>query len=182
MPNPRPSGPRRLLDIVDRVAAAIALVAGWAAAAIMVAITLHILTEIVLRSFFGRSTQLVEEYVAYGLGAMIFLGLGHSLREGSLVRVDLLLGRLRPKTRRLFEIGACLVTIGVMLFLMRFFLFGVQRAYTAGTISMTRAATPMWIPEAIILLGMAIFTLQIGIYLVRIAVGGPLIEEKGRVE
>lgn len=175
-------GLRRVLAALDRGAGWIALAGGWAAALIMVGIVLHVLTEVVMRSFFGRSTQVLEEFVGYGLGAMIFLGLGHALREGALVRVDILLGRLRPAARRATEVFACLVTLAVMWFVMRFFLFGVLRHHANETISMTRAATPLWIPEAVVLLGMAIFTLQVAVYLLRLLAGGPLLPDSQRTD
>jgi len=171
-----------IIAAIDRLAAALAVAGAWAGAAILASVTALILLEIVLRSFFGRSTQILEEYVGYGLGAMIFLGLGHALRQGALVRVDLLLGALGPMTRRIFEILVCTVTLPVMLFLMNYFLISVQRNYRQGTISMTVAATPIWIPEAIVLTGMAIFTLQVVVYALRLIAGGPLVEDLGRID
>lgn len=173
---------RRTLEIVDGISARLALVAACAATLIMVSFTLLVLVEITLRSFFASSTQILEEYVGYGLGTMIFLGLGHALRQGALVRVDLVLGRLSAPVRRGFEIVICVVTLGVMAFLVNFFLISVERNFVNGTISMTRAATPIWIPEGIVVLGMIIFILQLVVYLLRLCVGGALIDDSGRAE
>jgi TRAP-type C4-dicarboxylate transport system permease small subunit len=170
------------IDVLDRIAGAVTLVSACAGIAIMVSINLLILTEIVLRSFFGTSTQIVEEYVGYGLGAMIFLGLGQALRKGALVRVDLVVGRLGAMARRRVEIVLCLVTMAAMGFVMHFLFVSVQRNFERGTISMTRAATPIWIPEAIILSGMAIFSLALAVYLLKLIAGAPPVEESGRVE
>lgn len=172
----------RIVGAIDRLAAALAVAGAWAGALVLAGITILILVEVVLRSFFGRSTQILEEYVGYGLGAMIFLGLGQALRQGALVRVDLLLGTLGRTARRVFEILVCLVTLPVMLFLMNYFLISVQRNYRQGTISMTWAATPIWIPEAIVLVGMAIFTLQVAVYALRLVAGGPLVQDIGRID
>lgn len=173
---------RRAIDILDRIAGMIALVAAWTGILIMVSINLLILTEVVLRSFFGKSTQIVEEFVGYGLGAMIFLGLGHALRSGALVRVDLVVSRLSDVVRRWLEVVLCLVTLAVMGFVMNYFLFSVQRNFARGTISMSRAATPMWIPEAIILLGMAIFSFALLVYCARLCMGAAPVNESGRTE
>lgn len=170
---------KAVVGLLDRVTGVIALVSAWAAMAIMLGITLLILAEVVLRSFFRSSTQILEEFVGYGLGAMIFLGLAQALRAGSLVRVDIVLGRLGPVWRRWVEMALCCVTIGVMLFLIRFLYISVERSYLRGTISMTRAATPVWIPEALILLGMGIFTFTLVVYLLRLMVGGPLVPDSG---
>ncbi|WP_202913407.1 TRAP transporter small permease subunit [Acuticoccus sediminis] len=170
---------KAVVDVLDRIAGALALVAAWCAAAIMVFITGHILTEIVLRSFFGTSTQVLEEFVGYGLGAMVFLALGHALRQGKLVRVDIVLGKLPSRARRALEVVLCLVTLAVMAFVMKYFWISVSRNYQRGTISMTTAATPMWIPEAVIFAGMGIFWLTLAVYALRLLVGGALIEESG---
>jgi TRAP-type C4-dicarboxylate transport system permease small subunit len=171
-----------LLAAADRVAAGIALAAAWLAAAIMAGFCGLILLEVLLRSFFGQSTQILEEYVGYGLGTMVFLGLGHTLREGALVRVDLLIGALSPAVRRAFEIAICAVTLVVVGFVIHAFSVGVGRNLRNGTISMTPAATPLWVPEGLVLLGMVLFALQLIVYLVRLCAGGPVIRDTGRVD
>lgn len=166
-----------MLVALDRAAWVLALLAAWAAAGTMIAITGLILTEIVLRSFFATSTQILEEYVGYGLGAMVFLGLAHGLREGALVRVDVVLGRLGSDVRRWLEVVLCAITLAIMAFLLRYIGVGTWRNYERGTISMTLAATPVWIPEAVILAGMGIFTLTLSVYMLRLLAGGNVIAE-----
>ena len=65
-------------------------------AALLVLMVLHILLEIVLRSFFASSTFVLDEFVGYGVAAMTFLSLGYALETDSLIRVQLLLGRSAP--------------------------------------------------------------------------------------
>jgi TRAP-type C4-dicarboxylate transport system permease small subunit len=168
--------------ILDRISARVALAAAQVAVAILVAVTCLILTEIVLRSFFDTSTHILEEYVAYGLGTMVFLGLAQAMREGALVRVDLVLGRLTPGARRWFEIVTCVTTLLVMSFVIYFIFIRVGRDFTRGTISMTRAATPIWIPQAIVALGMLIFMFQVLVYLISLAMRGPIIKDQGPLD
>ena len=167
---------------LDRISAALSLFAARVAAVILVGVTGLILTEIVLRSFFARSTHIVEEYVAYGLGTMIFLGLAEAMRIGALVRVDVVLGKLRPTARRGVEIGACAVTLVVMSFVVYYLSQRVGRDFARGTISMTRAATPMWIPNAVVCAGMAIFMLQVLVYMIGLFGRGTLIKDQGSIE
>lgn len=169
-------------SLLDRVSARIALVSAQAATAVLVAITTLILTEIVLRSFFATSTHIVEEFVAYGLGAIIFLGLGHALRCGALVRVDIVLGRLGPASRRVLEVAACAATLGVMSFVVYYLSIRVGRDFSRGTISMTRAATQMWIPHLVVCVGMVIFMLQVLIYMIGLFLRGPIIRDQERID
>lgn len=167
---------------LDRISAALSLFAARVAAVILVGVTGLILTEIVLRSFFARSTHIVEEYVAYGLGTMIFLGLAEAMRIGALVRVDVVLGKLRPTARRWVEIGACAVTLAVMSFVVYYLSQRVGRDFARGTISMTKAATPMWIPNAVVCAGMVIFMLQVLVYMIGLFGRGKLIKDQGSIE
>jgi TRAP-type C4-dicarboxylate transport system permease small subunit len=176
------NGPMSAFDWLDRISAGVALVAAQVAAAILFAVTCLILTEVVLRSFFATSTQIVEEYVAYGLGTMIFLALAHAMRSGVLVRVDILLGRLGPTSRRFFEIACCATTLIAMSFVVHYLSVRVGRDFTRGTISMTRAATPMWIPHLIVCTGMVIFMFQVVVYMIGLFLRRPLIRDQQPVE
>ena len=147
---------RALAEQLHRVAAAVSLACAWLAALIMAGMTLHILTEIVLRSFFDGSTHLVEEYVGYGLMTMVFLGLGHALESGSLIRVDLVLDRLGPRARRGFELAICLAALAAASFIGRYIWISMARKFAAGTVSMTTAATPVRINMVRTLCGSAI--------------------------
>ena len=169
----------RFIEALYRASAGLSLVAGWLAALIMLGMTLHILTEIVLRSFFDTSTHLVEEYVGYGLKTMIFLGLGHALERGNLVRVDLMLDRLGSGALRCgMEIAICVTSLCALAFILHYAWFSMARRYEMGTVSMTLAATPLWIPEAIVVVGMVVFGIQLAAYAFRIAAGGPLIDDR----
>lgn len=167
---------------LDRISAILSLIAAQVAAVILVGVTGLILTEIVLRSFFARSTHIVEEYVAYGLGTMVFLGLAQAMRTGALVRVDIVLGKLGPAARRGFEIGACVVTLVVMSFVVYYLSQRVGRDFARGTISMTRAATPMWIPNAVVCTGMVIFMLQVLVYVIGLFRRGEIIRDQVPIE
>lgn len=167
---------------LDRLSAILSLIAAQVAVVILVGVTGLILTEIVLRSFFARSTQIVEEYVAYGLGTMVFLGLAQAMRTGALVRVDIVLGKLGPAARRGFEIGTCVVTLVVMSFVVYYLSQRVGRDLARGTISMTRAATPMWIPNAVVCTGMVIFMLQVLVYMIGLFRRGEIIKDQVPIE
>lgn len=171
-----------LYDRLDRISAWVARVAAQFAVVVLACTTLLILTEIVLRSFFATSTNITEEYVGYGLGTMVFLGLGHAVRTGSLVRVDIVLGRLGPGARRVMEVLTCLVAFTVMAFVVYYMSIRVGRDFSRGTISTTLAATPIWIPNAVVLTGMLVFLLQVFFYSLGLLIGRPLIKEAESIE
>jgi len=138
-------------------------------AALLVLMVLHVLLEIVLRSFFASSTFVLDEFVGYGVAAMTFLTLGYALETGSLIRVQLLLTRSpRPVRSGLEMLGAGL-TLALSLFLIAYFWKSVSRNWSRGAVSQSIAEVPLWLPEGLVLLGMALFALQLLAHLVRLA-------------
>lgn len=172
----------RIVRLLDRTVGVLAFVGACAGVAILVGITGLILTEIVMRAVWNRSIHIVEEYVSYGLGAMIFLALAQALRAGALVRVDLVVGRLPGMVRRWLEVALALSAAAVVAFLAWYVWISVDRLYQRGTLSVTLARTPMWIPEAVMLAGMGLFVLTAVVYALRVATGGPIVDDAGRGE
>lgn len=141
---------------------------GAALAALMiVGMTLHILYEIVLRTFFSTSTFVLDEFVGYGVAAATFLGLGYALEHRSLIRVGLVIGRLKGKSRRTLEAVCALAAIWVVVLLIHYFGTTVWRSWSRGRVSSSIAEVPSWIPEGLVLLGMVILLIQLVAYLLR---------------
>jgi TRAP-type C4-dicarboxylate transport system permease small subunit len=77
------------------------------------------------------------------------------------------------------EAFAALATLWVISLLIWFFWLRVSRHWTRGTVSSTIAEVPMWIPEGAVVLGLAVFWLQLLAYFVRHAAGaGPPVPEQ----
>ena len=72
----------RFVRSFDRCARILSVVGAVAAGIILLAMTFHILAEIVLRTLFLGSTFVLEEMIGYGVAAMSFLGLGYALNSG----------------------------------------------------------------------------------------------------
>ncbi len=145
----------------------------YAAALVCALMLSHILLEIVLRTFFGLSTYLVDEFVGYGVGAMGFLALGYCLEKGALIRVNLLLGALPHGGQRALDILCGTLTLAAMSIPIWFFWVSVQRNFTRGIRSPTVAEIPMWIPESVLLFGMVLFWVQLLAFTLRAVTGAP---------
>lgn len=141
--------------------------AGGIAGLLLVGMVLHILTEIVLRAFFHTSTFVLDEFVGYGVAAITFLSLGYTLEHGALIRVNILLSRVQGWGRRLLEVIAASLTLGLLTFFGWFFWLRVSRHWVRDSVSSSIAQVPMWIPEGLVLLGLALFWLQMLAYLLR---------------
>ncbi len=143
----------------------------YVAVFVLLAMTTLILTEIVLRTGYSKSTHMLDELVGYGIAAMSFLALGHALETGSLIRMNLLLVRLDANSRlrlvlELLSTLFGLIAIGVAIF---FFARNVLRSYERGYVSETVAEVPLWMPEGVLLVGLVVFWFQLLSYAIRVA-------------
>jgi len=146
---------------------AVSRVAAAASCLVLVAMVIHILYEIVLRTFFASSTFVLDEFVGYEVAACTFLALGYSLEHGNLIRVNLLISKLHGHARRAVEIACAVATLWVTSVLIWYFWLSVARSWTRGRVSSTIAEVPLWIPEAAVLVGIVVFWLQLLAYLLR---------------
>lgn len=136
----------------------------WAAriAAIMLGLmTLLILAEIFLWNTLQKTTLIADEYCAYGLAAIIFLGAGYCLKERGHIRITLVLGFLPQKLSRIIAFVATGVTTIFMGYLWWYLLKMVQAAVRYNSTSGTLTNTPLWIPQTLMLIGAACFFLQL---------------------
>ncbi|NDW02010.1 TRAP transporter small permease subunit [Salipiger sp. PrR002] len=121
----------------------------------------HVIYEIVLRSVFHTSTFVMDEFVGYALSGFIFFSLGYALETESLIRVTVLTQHFSDRVARIVLALASFVSVGLVILLANSYWIRVARAYKRGTVSSSIAAVPTWIPEAIILVGLALFALQL---------------------
>ena len=164
----------------QRAVLAVSRLAAWLSGLILVAMVLHILVEIVMRSFFDTSTYVLDEFIGYGVAAMTFLALAYALEEGSLIRVNIVLSRTHGRVRRALELVCASSTLALACFLGWYVLRNWKRDWDRGAVSPSIAEIPMWIPEGLVLLGFILFVIQLAAYVLRLATGGPLIGSNER--
>jgi TRAP-type C4-dicarboxylate transport system permease small subunit len=158
---------------LERFSYRLAKLAAWLSAGILVYMVLHILFEIFLRVFFSKSTYVLDEFVAYATAAITFLCLAYSLHDNSLIRVNMLLNRVRGKTRLILELFS-VSTMFVLVVLVTYYFWTKTfwRDLIRGTVSESIAEVPLWIPELFALVGLWLFGLQVFTMLMRLIVHG----------
>ena len=145
------------LKLADRISDLAALIA----AIILGLITLLILLEIFLWNAFEKTTLISDEYSAYGLAAIIFIGAGYCLKEKGHIRITLVLGFLPAMASRIIACIATWMTTLFMGYLWVHLLRMVQAAVRYGSTSGTLTHTPLWIPQTVMLAGAACFFIQL---------------------
>ena len=149
---------RRGLNAASLLCATIGV---WVAGGLLVYMVLHVNIEIVLRSFFGRSTNSMGEFVGYAMGAMTYLALSHTLRSRRHVRVSLI-KMLRART---VTVGAELFCLGATFLVFAFVTWNVwtilKRDFLRGSVSPTLMETPNWYIDAAVFTGLVFLLLQL---------------------
>ena len=142
----------------------IEIVSDWMAkvsAIILGFMTVLILLEIFLWNTFEKTTLIADEYCAYGLAAIIFLGAGYCLKEKGHIRITLVLGFLPQKLARSITCVATGITTIFMGYLWWYLFRMVRSAVHYESTSGTLTNTPLWIPQSVMLFGAACFLLQL---------------------
>ena len=149
----------RLLTIIECLSDILAKLS----ALVLGLMTLLILVEIFLWNIFTKTTLIADEYSAYGLAALIFLGAGYTLKEKGHIRITLVLSRLPQRLALVVELLAgstATIFVGYITWqLMRMTLSAWRYGSTSGTLT----GTPLWVPQSLIVVGAAVFTLQMAV-------------------
>ncbi len=120
-----------------------------------------ILVEIFLWNLFEKTTLIADEYSAYGLAAIIFLGAGYCLKEKGHIRITLVLGLLPEKASRVITLISTVITTCFMGYVWWWLFKMVQATLRYGSTSGTLTNTPLWIPQTIMLIGATCFFIQL---------------------
>lgn len=149
----------------DRWIARLTQAGGVLAAAAVVAILVLVCAETVLRQI-DASLLVTDEIAGYLNAAAIFLGLGWTLREGGFIRVEILYDRARGGLQRtlrwMIVLSAAVFTAVVLWVCLR----QVVYAFENDTRAVSMIDTPEWIPQSVMVLGLAILLLQLAAWIV----------------
>lgn len=134
---------------------------------IVVAMMLLICTEVFCRSLLGFSLMFTDELAGYMLVAIVFLGMPVALSRGALFRVELLLNRLPGAAVRWIQLFFNLLSMGVALILLWQMIRLVIDSWERKVVAPTVLATPLYIPQIFMVLGLLTLVLVLLLHLTR---------------
>ncbi|MHB2167057.1 TRAP transporter small permease [Alsobacter sp. R-9] len=114
-----------------------------------------------------------DDFTAWSLVAMAFLGLAHTFKKGEMIRVGLLIERLKGRSRRMAEIVSLTIAAAFIGF------FGWQAgrltfdSWRFNDISQGAVAVPLWIPQLGFVVGLAVLLIAVIDELVTVLQGRP---------
>lgn len=149
----------RALDTLLRLADRVSLWATWGGGALMLAAAVLVAIDVLLRKFLLISLGGADELSGYAFAISTAWALSFTLLRRAHVRVDALYGQLPQRLRAVLDIGA-LVAMAVFAFLLAWHA-GVlwQTSWDFAARATTPLQTPLWIPQGLWSLGLALFVL-----------------------
>ena len=151
-------------DLVDQLAAYLAAVGLVVMAAILVG-------EVLMRLFLTRSTLVADEIASYMLAFVSFMALGHTLRHGAHLKVQLISDHLSAAARKRLELTLLPIAIFSMSLFLVWLIRFVLQSYAYGIDSQSQLETPLWIPQSALCVGVLVFVLSLTSRLIRILRG-----------
>jgi TRAP-type mannitol/chloroaromatic compound transport system permease small subunit len=148
---------------VDRASGFMGALAGAAIIGILVLVC----AEILMRNLLGRSTMISDEISGYLNAAAVFLALGYTLREGAFIRVDSVYRKLRGRALLIARWTFTVVTLAAVLVLLYVEAKYVLYLYGANVRSDGLTQTYLYIPQSVLVIGLAVLAAQLVTYVVK---------------
>jgi TRAP-type C4-dicarboxylate transport system permease small subunit len=137
------AGGRRMLR---RVLDGLYLGAGYLAGVFLVLIFV-LMMALSLGRQVGLNVPAGDDFAAWSMVAMAFLGLAHTFRRGEMIRVGLVLERLPGRTRHVFEALSLAVALAFTAYFARHAIQMTYDSWRFNDMSQGVVAVPLWLPQ-----------------------------------
>ncbi len=128
----------------------------WLAGLFMIAVLATIILSILGRQF-DFYIRGIDAYAGYFMAAASFLALAGTLVKGDHIRVTLVISRFTGKARRGFEIFCLIMAAAISGVFAAYSIKMVWWSWKFHDISTGNDATPLWIPQIAMALGISVF-------------------------
>lgn len=145
----------RPFDLIERLSL-------WLSAICLIGMAALMLLEVVLRGAFNSTTEHSDELVGYLLVGVSFLSLALCQSRGSFHRVEIVQMRLGPRGRAVSSLVFDVLSFAYVALTGWYFALFVISSYTREALAPTMLATPLWIPESVMVVGAALLLVALG--------------------
>lgn len=152
MSNPGDGQP---LGLIERVSL-------WTSAICMIGMVVLILAEVVVRGVFNLTTEHSDELVGYLLVGVSFLSLALCQSRGAFHRVEMVQMRLGPRGKAISNLVFDILSFAYVALTNWYFIQFVMSSYRREAMASTVLATPLWIPESVMILGATMLLIMLG--------------------
>jgi TRAP-type C4-dicarboxylate transport system permease small subunit len=152
-------------------------VCGALAGLCMIALLLLVMANILGR-LLGFYLRGADAYAGYCMAGASFFALAYALGHGDHIRVTLVLQKLTGMPRRVLEIWS-LAVASLLTGLFAYYAFKmVWWSWSFNDVSQSNDATPLWIPELSMAIGVGVLFIAFVEALIRVLRGGPVHEDQ----
>jgi TRAP-type C4-dicarboxylate transport system permease small subunit len=134
--------------------------AGWLAGLFLIVIFLLMMGLSAGRQI-GVNIPAGDEFAAWSMAAMAFLGLAHTFKAGDMIRVGLLTDRLTGRTKQVFEIGALVIALAFTAYFTWHATNFTYYSWLTNDVAQGVVPMPMWIPQLGYCGGLALLSIAI---------------------
>jgi TRAP-type C4-dicarboxylate transport system permease small subunit len=127
----------------------------------LLAMIVMIAAEAIARNVFGTSLQVTDEVGGYLLVALTFLSMSVAESRGAFHRVELVQMRLSPAARIVSQIVFDLMALAASVLVTWQLIRLALNSWRAEDVAPTPLATPLWLPQSAMGLGMALLCLAL---------------------
>jgi TRAP-type C4-dicarboxylate transport system permease small subunit len=168
----------RVIAIAEKIALISGRVTGWLVPIMM----LLIVFEVFMRYIVHRPPMVADEFSAYMLVALAYLGMAYTWRQGGHVRINILVMRFPPRAAFWTHLFSLLVATGFTYMLVHISYQMVAYSFERGLKSSTWILTPLVWPQLTVFIGFVLLFLVVAVDLLAAiskirhmtAPGGPL--------
>jgi TRAP-type transport system small permease protein len=143
------------LGLIERVSL-------WTSAFCMIGMVVLILAEVVVRGVFNLTTEHSDELVGYLLVGISFLSLALCQSRGAFHRVEMVQMRLGPQGKAISNLVFDILSFAYVALTNWYFIQFVMSSYRREAMASTVLATPLWIPESVMVLGATMLLIMLG--------------------
>jgi len=115
--------------------------------------------EVLGRYLFGFSTLICDEYSAYFFVGCTFLGFTYSFRQGHFLRVGIMVDRLPATAKSILHLAAAALGFSISVVVTYEVAMLTLISVRFDSVSIQPSATPLWLPQALMPLGMGALSL-----------------------
>lgn len=154
---------RRVGYIIERITDIVGYVSGWLVPLMMILVAVEVFMRYILR----QPLMVADEFSAYMLVALSYLGLAYTWKQGGHVRINLLVNRLPARVSSWIRL---IGLIGIFIFLMGLSQAGYKMIIYALKINLrspTWLIVPLFWPQLTVFIGFILLTLLLVVQIAR---------------
>lgn len=141
---------------LDKIFAVAEIGSAFGMVFILILVTLQMGSRI-----FGVLVPGADDFAAYSVVAVIFLGLAPALKSGAHIRVMLILNNLPARAAWISELFSYFVATGLAIYFAYWAVDFAYDSYRFSDVSTGLVKTPMWFPHSVMGLGLIFFVLAL---------------------